>query len=302
MIFVSITHQRAPCDVLPCRDVTGKVDLKWESANYHVELSTMADNLLTGAVGLSKRENGDEIKIDMMSVLGQQMGLQQGANEGYYPSKSFSLFHVDSTFRRLCFRIVTSWLFAFFSWVLAVGALLAFIIEQRPPEIDLGVPWTVVEFVAFIFLGFEALLKCVSYGVISSPGSFVRASVFNVSDVIVFISYWIEMAESGRGSVSQFTIRPMRCFRILLPLRQFTVFGGLTAIFMSLKFSFISMLTIVLFLALFAFGFAVFGVTFYEHSFSRRCVSDAASAAIMFPPRYVSLPTLMPLVAAFLFT
>uniref|UniRef100_A0A7S1H842 C2 domain-containing protein n=1 Tax=Hemiselmis andersenii TaxID=464988 RepID=A0A7S1H842_HEMAN len=271
--------------------VNGYVDLSAESKDKHVELITMADNLQNAdsVLGiLSGEDTAAVAKVDMLAILGGEKPLLQGVNDGYYAARSFLVLGPRNVIRKKAYKIVNSWLFAFLSWAMAVAALVSFVVNQRQPAIDPTDTLAMVEFVAFCFLGLEMLMKSCSFGFSQGARSFLFASFFNITDLLVFLSYWTEMAFSGTTMMQQFTLRPLRSFRILVPLMQFTVFGGLTAIFTSLKLSFVSMTTIVLFLVIFAMGFAVFGITFYSNSFARRCVS-VATGALIEPSRWCKI-------------
>jgi hypothetical protein len=140
------------------------------------------------------------------------MPLSSGCEQGYYPETTFGFFSKDHTLRKCAFGYVNGWVFESVSWAMGLMALLVFVLRQLPAKFDASDPYTVVEFVSYVHLGLEIMLKIAAKGFVNGAQTFVRSSFFNVLDFALFVGYWIEFALPV-DQQALFTIRPLRVWR-----------------------------------------------------------------------------------------
>lgn len=264
----------------------------------HVELATAAEIVMKGEI-LNSKGDDNSTYADILSMLQLDISLEEGSDSNYFSTKSLGIFPVTSRFRILAFKFSNSKIFRFLSWLAAFAGVASMGFQPvRPgPGDTTGIQrsddtyvsdstYLWIEFWSYIWLAFEIFVKCVSTGVFAGARSFLRSSFFNIMDMLCLLVYWMEVV-LPEGSSQEFTLRPFRAFRVLTPLTQFKAFSGLTAIFMSLRHSFVGMAMVLLFLLFFSMVFGIFGVTFYQRSYSRRC-TVAETGDVVIPERLVS--------------
>jgi Ca2+-binding EF-hand superfamily protein len=170
---------------------------------------------------------------------------------------------IDSPFRQMCVRIVESDIFeyAIISCILASGMHLALEGPGTYADSDYWPRWFVdtmgvLDIVLFFAFLVEFVMKCLAYGFISHPESYLKRSSANVLDFTVVVATSVDtildMIGASAGVAKLF--RLLRVFRLV---RLLLIIDGMQVILFALAAAFPSVSAI---LALQFTSFIVFGI------------------------------------------
>jgi Ion transport protein len=166
--------------------------------------------------------------------------------------RSLNLFHVDTSFRRVCIYIVKSKPFERLSLLLIFANCFFLAMDSNDPDFPqtyTGVVLWLAEDFFLIAFTVEMVLKILGLGLFGAKGAYLRDG-WNILDSMVVTMGWISLAPNVAN------VSAMRTVRALRPLRTITGVEGMRMLVTTLLSSMPMLLDV---LILCAFLFLIFG-------------------------------------------
>ena len=205
----------------------------------------------------------DESKIDKHIQLKEEQTTEKG-NRPSMIQILWARLSKNNIARKLCFRIVESSLFEVGVTILIVGSSLCLVLDSPLLDPD-STQAQYLQYCDFIFTSLfiaEMIVKILAYGFILEKGAYLRNS-WNMLDFVTVLVSILNLLDIGPGS----SLRALRTFRVLRPLRILNRLPGLRVVVDALLLSFPSVGDVAVMCTLFFLIFSSFGVNFLKGTF-----------------------------------
>ena len=199
-------------------------------------------------------------------------------------ARSLYLFKRDNRVRKAIHWVVSSWIFEYF--ILASILTSCVMVKSSGDETksDSSSIYDIIDIVMNVIFTLEALLKIVTYGFFMHGGSYMR-NKWNVVDFTILvgglISDLIMMYNDSEKSVS---IKVMRLFRVLRPLRLIVRYDSLKVVLDTILVSFKTLIHVLSFLLLIMIMYAITGIELFKGIFQTMCVDDNNGTITLLEP------------------
>lgn len=130
-----------------------------------------------------------------------------------------------------------------------------------------------IDVLAYTVLGFEIAVGVIALGLYGHETAYINSSFFHIIDLLAFVFGIVEWIARLFG-VTWLTLRPFRLLRIFRAAQRLDSFAGIKNIMLAMRIGSRQLITAVSLLFAMMCAFSIAGMSVFQHSFARRCVTE----------------------------